>query len=451
MIAFWIAATGLTLTVLTALLVPLVRGARHVSALKRADFDITVYKDQLLEIDRDVDRGILKGDQAGAARTEIERRMLAAAGGDEGRPIPKGGRAPGWLLAAILVVVPTSAFGLYVFLGQPTMPDQPFAERKVPKPADMALRRNQVDQMIRDMEARAKQDPTNPNTWAALGQMYQKLGKFAQSVQAYQHLVVTTGRQAEALMALGEAMFVEAGEIVTPAAVKLFKEAKTKRPDHPMTYYYLALQRGKSGDSQGAMDEYAGLLAISQANAKWVPEIKSRMKTLAANSDVKVPVVKLLPPAPVAPGPTREQMRQAQGMAPSAQQAMILSMVKRLAGKLKENPDDLQGWKRLAKAYEVLGDTTKLANAKAQIKRLGGGGMTAAPGPTREQMRQAQGMAPAARQGMILSMVKRLAGKLKANPDDLQGWKRLAKAYQVLGDTTKLANAQVQIKRLEGR
>ena len=49
---------------------------------------------------------------------------------------------------------------------------------------------------------------------------------------------------------------------------------------------------------------------------------------------------------------------------------MIQSMVQRLADKLKENPDDLAGWQRLAKAYQVMGDMAKVAEAEAQIKRL---------------------------------------------------------------------------------
>ena len=370
MTAFWIAAAILTLAALTALVLPLARARRGDDLVGRANFDLTVYKDQLLEIERDVERGVLSDDQATAARTEIERRMLAAVGDDQDVPAPTGGRAPKWLMAVVLMLVPLGALGVYFKLGQPSMKSQPFAEREQPKPASMALRKEQIEQMISDMQARAKQDPSDPNVWAGLGQVYSKLGRNAEAVQAYEQLVTTTNRQAEALMALGEAMFVEAGEIVTPVASKLFVEAKAKMPSHPMTYFYLAHERQKSGDMQGAVDEYAGLLAISASDDEWVPEIQSRMKQLADKAGLAVPVVKLLAPKPQAPGPTAEQVQNAQEMAPADQQAMIKSMVERLAGKLKDNPDDLQGWTRLAQAYKVLGDPAKQAEAEAQIKRL---------------------------------------------------------------------------------
>ncbi len=375
MTAFWIAAAIMTLAALTALIMPLARRRREDDSLARADFDITVYKDQLLEIDRDFERGVLNDDQATAARTEIRRRMLAPASDDETAPKASGGRAPGWLMVVVLIVVPLGTVGLYMKLGQPSMKAQPFAEREQPKAADMAQRQEQIKQMISEMQARAKEDPSNPNTWAALGEVYSRLGRQVEAVQAYEQLVATTDRQAEALMALGEAMFIEAGEIVTPAAVKLFVEAQAKLPSHPMTYFYLALERQKSSDAKGAMAQYAGLLGISASNDEWVPEIQSRMKQLADKAGIEVPVVKLLPPAPavpVAPGPSREQMQNAQDMAPEDQQAMIKTMVTRLAAKLKDNPDDLQGWKRLAQAYRVIGDAPALADAEAQIKRLEG-------------------------------------------------------------------------------
>ncbi|MFZ2871392.1 tetratricopeptide repeat protein, partial [Zavarzinia sp.] len=45
----------------------------------------------------------------------------------------------------------------------------------------------------------------------------------------------------------------------------------------------------------------------------------------------------------------------------------------------------------------------------------------------------AQAMSPEERQAMIEGMVARLAERLQAQPDDIDGWLRLARAYDVLG------------------
>jgi cytochrome c-type biogenesis protein CcmH len=49
-------------------------------------------------------------------------------------------------------------------------------------------------------------------------------------------------------------------------------------------------------------------------------------------------------------------MAAAAQMSPEEREAFIHSMVDRLAAKMKENPQDLEGWLKLANAYRVLED-----------------------------------------------------------------------------------------------
>ena len=50
---------------------------------------------------------------------------------------------------------------------------------------------------------------------------------------------------------------------------------------------------------------------------------------------------------------------------------------------------------------------------------------------------------------MIRGMVEGLAAKLKANPDDLEGWMKLGRAYGVLGETDKAADAYEHAQSLK--
>ena len=127
------------------------------------------------------------------------------------------------------------------------------------------------------------------------------------------------------------------------------------------------------------MNEFVALLKVSPENAEWVPQIQSRLQSVASELGVDVPVVAMLPPMEMAepepeaaPGPTAEQIQDAQEMSAEDQNTMIQAMVERLADKLKDNPDDLAGWKRLLQAYRVLGNAAGAAEAEANIKRLGG-------------------------------------------------------------------------------
>jgi cytochrome c-type biogenesis protein CcmH len=48
---------------------------------------------------------------------------------------------------------------------------------------------------------------------------------------------------------------------------------------------------------------------------------------------------------------------------------MIRGMVDRLATRLKENGDDVEGWLKLVRAYMVLGDTDKAKTALADARQ----------------------------------------------------------------------------------
>lgn len=386
MTIFWLVAISATVVALAFLLWPLARKARaNGGQTRRADFDLTVYKDQLLEVDRDLERGVLSDDQALAARTEIERRMLNAGSdangeSEDAQTSASSPRLTGALMAALLLALPLGAFGLYYVMGNMGLSDRPLAERKAAQDqqADPAERVAQLQAMIKDIKARLDSEPNNPRNWNVLGQAYEMLGDFPQAIAAYEKLAEMTDRHPEALIILAETKFIAADQVITPEVAALFKEARTKAPTNPMTYYYLALERQQAGDLQGAIDELVGLLSVSPSNGEWVPDIEGRIKALAGELGVDAPVVTMLPPmeAPAAtaeaPGPSQDQVQAAQEMSPEDQQAMIRSMVERLAGKLKDNPDDLAGWQRLAQAYRVLGDEAGVAQAEAEIKRLGG-------------------------------------------------------------------------------
>ena len=59
-------------------------------------------------------------------------------------------------------------------------------------------------------------------------------------------------------------------------------------------------------------------------------------------------------PGEGAPGPSPDDVAAAQKMNPADRQAMIETMVQRLADRLTQKGDDLAGWLKLVRAYTVL-------------------------------------------------------------------------------------------------
>jgi len=107
----------LIFAVLAAVVVGLViwpLAAARGRAPARAAYDRAVYRDQLKEIARDGDRGLLTPAEAASARLEIERRLLAAGEEPERsvRTSAKPATAPLMLTMVLAVLVPLAAVDL---------------------------------------------------------------------------------------------------------------------------------------------------------------------------------------------------------------------------------------------------------------------------------------------------------------------------------------------------
>lgn len=456
----WILIVQITLVVVAVLLWPLWRGTG--SASGRREHDLAVYRAQLAEIDGDVTRGVVSAADAANARLEVERRLLRAADDTGGKPaLARPARAAAVVLA---VLVPALSLGLYLRLGTPGAPDQPLAQRtQTPQQQQASTQSMEMANLVGRLVERLKNEPNDRAGWILLGRSYLMIEEPAKAAEAYGRAVALDGNDAEAQMAWGEAQVYVADGTVTPKALAAFETALKIDPKHPGARYYLALARAQAGDNKAALAMWQALAADSAADAPWMNALRSRMAEAARTAGVPMPAIAGAtdtPPAGAPRGPTPEQMQAAQQMPDADRNAMVQSMVQGLAERLKTNPDDFDGWMRLGRAYAVLKniDGARAAydkaidlrpadiaprQAKAALSESAAAAgasphTPAAPtpprGPTPEQAAAAQRMAPEDRGAMIRGMVDSLAERLKADPNDYEGWLRLGRAQTVLKD-----------------
>ena len=96
--------------------------------------------------------------------------------------------------------------------------------------------------------------------------------------------------------------------------------------------------------------------------------------TSSASTAAAAPVMPPAHPVPVAPaagptGPNAADISAAEKLEPNQQNDMIKGMVARLADRLKENGNDIDGWQRLLRAYVVLGERDKAQAAAADARK----------------------------------------------------------------------------------
>lgn len=332
----------LTTATVGALLWPLL--ARHLDRHDRLQAELAIYRDQLAELERERAAGSLPPAEAAAARTEIERRMLAA--GDAAAASRAATRSDAWhkwLPPALSLFVPLLALGLYLQTGRPGLPAAPFAEGGADRGAPHAAPGPQIDVagLLKSARERLKENPDDP----------------------------------EALAALGEGLTLEAGGTVTGPAVDALRRALKARPDDVGTLYYLGLHEAQSGDSRAAIARWRELEAKSPPDAPWLGMLRAEIARVARAAGIEVPP----PPAGPAPGsapgsampqPSREQQEAMAQLPPEQRQQAIRSMVEGLAARLADAPQDRAGWLRLANAWKVLGENANAADAYARADTL---------------------------------------------------------------------------------
>ena len=354
----WVIFAVLALATAALLVAPLLLRARD--PLARSAFDLQVYRQQLTELDRDQERGVLAADQAEAARTEIHRRILAAESQDGA-----AARKPRLQLPLALLLglgLPLIAVVLYTRVGSPDMPGKPFAARQ----ADPAFR---MTALLEQLAARLEAQPD--------GEGYRRLAQGYVSVQRYQEAAAAF-QQAQALgtddpameSSWGEAVVMEQNGMVGPEARHLFLKSLAGDAQNPQARFYVGLGYAQIGDFKKAVGIWRDLEKDSQEDAPWLPALRQHIAEAAKQGAFDA--ASIPPAAPEIPtsGPNSAAGAAIANMKPEDRAATIRSMVEGLASRLKDKPEDFDGWMRLALSYKVLGEPDKAKDAANHAIKL---------------------------------------------------------------------------------
>lgn len=352
----WLGFAVLASIALSFLLWPLLRENRVVTGRKA--HDLAVYRTQLAEVEHELARGALNASEAEAARLEIQRRLLRADQGDEAVKPHKASIHVHMTTAVILMAVPLVAGILYLALGRPEVAAIDMAATRAEAEQTAKLRQD-AEQMIAQLRQRLEAQPDRAEGWFLLGRSLLMTDRPGEAADAFARAITLRPDDAEPYAMRGEALMLAADGSITPAAQQDFRAALEREPEHPGARYYLGLARLQQGDERGAYDDWYALAAASPADAPWLDLVQGRLRELAPR--LGIPLAQAVPePRPAveaqASGPNREQMDAAQQMSEEERAAMVRGMVDRLAERLKQNPEDAEGWLRLARAREVLGE-----------------------------------------------------------------------------------------------
>ena len=348
MILFWIIAGALTLIAAVVLAAPLFDTRKFKS---EDAFALEVYRDQLAELSRDEQRGLLTPEQARAAQIEIERRILAL---DEGKKFQPARPPSHALTLAMAVILPLAGFGLYLLLGSPHLPSQSAMER-------LAEERQRTSPEVQALEAKVETSPSDAQAWVDLGRAYVEVERSKDATDSFAKAMALGRKEPDLLRQYAHAAILSEGGRVGPDAQRALQGVLAAEPADPTARFFIALAKAQNEDVEGALTDWLALERQLPAEAPLRTLVTENIDK-AARQLGKDPATLPGRAAGSAAGPSEGDVAAAEQMSPEQRQAFIESMVARLAAKMKQNPDDVEGWIKLANAYGVLG---KIDDARA--------------------------------------------------------------------------------------
>lgn len=259
-------------------------------------------------------------------------------------------RGRGALAIVIALAVPGIALGIYATTGTPELPDLPYAAR-----SDVA-ERAEIDQLLGELARKLEADPTRLEGWLLLARARLKVGDAKGAADALARARTLAPDSGEIASEYAEALIHTAKGTVSEEAraALVFANAQDSRDAKALFYLgHDALTQGKYAD---AIQHWVNLIALSPRDAPWIADLSARIVGAAREGNIDMAGIKpTLAPAEQPPMPSREDIR---------------AMVDGLAARLDDNPDDLAGWRMLARSWRVLGETAKADEAEARVKAL---------------------------------------------------------------------------------
>lgn len=367
---------------------------KQVLANRRKKLNIELYEQKKAQIEQDFANGLLDEDARIEAQNENEHSLLYDASvvhDTELRQLDNGLAKK--LMFSFLIFIPVFSIITYAFVKPDNlqsivmnqMPASvPGGQKTVP---DIAV-------MVASLENKMQENPDNIQGWSMLGRSYVVMKRYPEAVTAYEkalQLSIKKGQiegladlkidLVEVLMQVGSDQNYHKAKGILAGLLKV-------DPDNADALWFMGFLDYQTGNKEQTIKGWMHLLSLLAADSEQVQVVKNYMAQVVAelpdSSRVKKQAQQRLEsavkPALVAPQTSDMQQRKAAspaGPAPGQQltgsrdeQAFIASMVARVEARVKNNPQDLKGWKTLGKSYGVLGRHMDSANAYAKAATI---------------------------------------------------------------------------------
>lgn len=307
-IPFIVVATLMLLAALAFVLVPLVRKRTPVSAadsikLSDAASNVAVFRSAKREIEDEVSRGVISAEERDSALNELSQRLIDEVPADhvaQNSPTFAGSpRAPGWLMGVLGALIPLAAISIYATLGSPralngvatAIAAQPHAPDGAAPGNAAPISDKQILAMVETLAEKMRQNPGDPKGWVLLARSQGALGRFPESLAAYERATQLLPTDAQLFADYADVAVMSQDGRFDGKPVLLIAQALKLDPANMKALALAATADMRLGNRDGALKKWEKLKSLVVKDSEdyrrvesIIAEIKTGKSAMAGNA-----------------------------------------------------------------------------------------------------------------------------------------------------------------------
>ncbi|HFD92518.1 MAG TPA: c-type cytochrome biogenesis protein CcmI [Gammaproteobacteria bacterium] len=292
MTVFVAAALLLVVAALVFVIPPLLQKGRGKGEEEHRVLNISVYRDQMAELERDREADVISQEQYEQGRLELEKRLLEDVSdgeGSEGDVRPAEGRPSRAPAIAVGIFLPVFAAGVYLTLGTPDAlnPEQAQAPRITPDMSQEQIA-DQINLMVAQLAKRLEDDPTDAEGWAMLGRSLIALERFDEALSALENATRLNDGDAQLFADYADALAMAGGQSLEGRPMELIRKALEIDPNNQKALWLAGTAAYERADFEEALKYWEHLYQLVPKGSQAARSMESNIaevKALLAGRD----------------------------------------------------------------------------------------------------------------------------------------------------------------------
>ena len=293
MTLFWVLAGIFIVASLLFILPTLLRNKESTTDIVRNSTNVSIYQDQIAELDNDLQNDILNQEQYNQSKHELQKRMMLDMPDQNFASkqiinIKQGIATP----IVIALIIPVSAISLYLLLGntKALLPQPPVQQMEFigSNSAPEGEGHKEISSMVDNLIKRLENDPDNLEGWKMLGRTYAIMGRFVEAREVYEKLLLKSPDNPDTLVNLADVFAMTQDGSLVGKPVELINQALSIDPVNPKALALAGTAEFEQGEFIKAVGYWEELLTVIPEETKLAKSVSKSIqqaKVLASNND----------------------------------------------------------------------------------------------------------------------------------------------------------------------